>query len=220
MKESTRRVLDIVLWSSISNIVVLGAFLVGWNFDAIRASVADRAAVSGAQAHPPGAAKHELGDNELFTTGPQRQLKGELQLTAVAVQKDADASPPADEAAAEMSGEDVVEAGFAAVETGPEAEQAQSMSPVLRMDRRIGKLEIGNFETVSLTGDSSQCLEMGYTMLGDAGAPESSLEVLVRSKLITMARICATNGAVIISCRSNQVTISPRRLKPNERCAG
>lgn len=222
MSGSTRRVFDIVLWSSLSNLVLLGAFFVGWNFDEIRASLAHHLQADAALAQPK-AAKPERGDNELFTTGPQRQLKGELQLTAVAVQKEErpSAEPVEEpEAADVMTGEDVVEAGFAAAETGPEAEQAQGMSPVLRMDRRIGKLEIGNFETVSMTGDSTQCLEMGYTMLGDAGAPDSSLEVLVKSKPVTMARICATNGAVIITCRANQVTISPRRLKPNESCPG
>ena len=227
MKGSTRRILDIVLWSSLSNLVLLGAFFVGWNFDEIRASLAGQlsgpVAVNRAEAHPLGPAGPERGDNELFTNGPQRQLKGELQLTAIALQKEDTAAAAAaaaaePEAADAMGVEDVPEAELTAIETGPEA--GQGMSPVLRMDRRIGKLEIGNFETVSLTGDSVQCLEMGYSMLGDAGAPESSLQVLARSKLITMARICATNGAVIITCRSNQVTISPRRLKPNESCSG
>jgi len=228
MTGSTRRVLDIVLWSSLSNMLLLGAFFVGWNFEEIRTSVAQQISlalpVTSAQAGALTPATGPRGDNELFTEGPQRQLKGELRVTAVALRKE-DGAEPEGNAAPEPefdveSGAEVPQADVAAYETGQEGQEAQGMSPVLRRDRRSGKLEIGNFETVSLAGDASQCLQMGYTMLEDAGAPQSSLEVLAKSRSITMARICAVNGAVIITCRSNQLTVSPRRLKPNESCTG
>ena len=228
MTASTRRVLDIVLWSSLSNMVLLGAFFVGWNFEKIRTSVTQHIAgalpVATAQAGALTPVTGPRGDNELFTEGPQRQLKGELRVTAVAVRME-DGAEPEGNAASEpefdvASGAEVPQADVAAFETGPEGQEAQGMSPVLRRDRRSGKLEIGNFETVSLVGDASQCLQMGYTMLEDTGAPQSSLEVLAKSRSITMARICAVNGAVIITCRSNQLTVSPRRLKPNETCSG
>lgn len=229
MNGSTRRVLDIVLWSSLSNMVLLGVFFVGWNFEEIRTSVAAQISgalpVASAQAGPVALSKEARGDGETFTEGPQRQLKGELRLTAVAVRnenppdlRDTVAEEP--DAPAATVVEDVPETDFAAFEAGPEGQEAQGMSPVLRRERRSGRLEIGNFETVSLEGDSGQCLQMGYTMLDDAGAPQGSLEILAQSRSITMARICAVNGAVIITCRSNQMTISPRRLKPNESCGG
>ena len=45
-------------------------------------------------------------------------------------------------------------------------------------------------------------------------------KVLADSDAITVARICAANGSLVVTCRMDQITISPRRLKPNETCTG
>lgn len=212
MTEPSRRIFDIVLWSSLSNLVLLAAFLIGWNFAEIKASLRHLKPLEAKAGEAQAASPSDRGDNELFTRGPQRQLKGELQLTAVSATPEAraeeDTAPP----------ETPQDEGQLA-EVGPEGVNAQSMSPLLRQGSG-GRLEIGNFSTVSMSGETSQCLDIGYGLLDDASAPHGALQVLAESDAITMARICAANGTVILTCRGGGVTISPRRPRPDDRCTG
>jgi hypothetical protein len=160
------------------------------------------------------------GDIQLTSMYPQRQFKESVKpMSGTLLEKSSEEGFYGEENSVtkEVAAE-VVDAELPPDIVGPEGTQAQSVSPVLRMNRKNGKLEIGNFDTVSLEGDSSQCLQMGYTLLGDANATQTELKVLAQNDVITMAQICASNGSVIITCRSDQVTISPRRLKPNESC--
>lgn len=231
----SRRFLDIVLWSSLTNLILIACFLAGWNFDAIKARfLPDRVAqaLSEGSVDPLAASRRELQDNELLTSGPQRQLKGSLQFTVISstppeepvdmapapaddVQSDAIAA--ADDAPAERDPGD----GAGDITVGPEDPAAQlSRSPVLRKAPKSGEVEIGSFTTVSLPGASAECLDTAYGLLDDAGASRDKLKVLAESKLITVARICASNGSLVVTCRSDQITISPRRLKPNESCTG
>lgn len=219
------RIRDIVVWSALTNLVLLGVFLAGWNFNQIRQSLAPRAeasrAVPAKRADPLAISRHERADNELLTHGPQRQLKGSLQLTLV----------PASAAAGEGTAEEMASAADAPAEqdqgdggditVGPEDPAAALVrNPVLRRGKARGQVEIGSFTTVSLPGEAGDCLETAYGLLEDAGAPRSRLEVLAESAAITVARICASNGSLVVTCRLGQVTISPRRPKPNEACAG
>jgi len=220
---SARRIFEIVMWSSISNLVLLGCFIAGWNNEVIRSALGmgpPRLSVAQLAVNPVMLSGHGRGDNELSTLGPQRQLKGALQITVV---EQAAAETPQEAAdVAEAPLEDITSAGegdFGEDEVGPEGRGAQSMRPVLRAGQKGGDLEIGNFETVSLEGDATECLAVGYELLSDVGAANSQLEVLASTSSIVMARICAINGSVVITCRSDQITISPRRLKPNETCA-
>lgn len=231
----SRRFLDIVLWSSLTNLVLLACFFAGWNFDAIKARfLPDRVAqvLSGASEDPLAASRRELQDNELLTSGPQRQLKGSLQFTVIsstppeepveiasapASDVQTDAFAVADDAPAEQDQGD----GAGDMTVGPEDPAAQlSRSPVLHKGQKSGEVEIGSFTTVSLPGSSAECLDTAYGLLDDAGASREKLKVLAESKLITVARICASNGSLVVTCRSDQITISPRRLKPNESCTG
>ena len=218
MMTRVRRILDIVVWSSVTNLLLLGCFTVGWNFDEIRHHFARKpassVAMSGKTTDPLSVSRYERRDNELLTKGPQRQLKGPLQITMVP------ASVPASQAevASDTGAEPEDAQGDGAGEGyGPE-DPSRVRSPVLRKDAKSGNLEIGNFATVSMNGSSADCLDMAYGLLQDAGAPRDRLKVLAESKAIVLARICAANGSLILTCRMDQITLSPRRLKPNESC--
>lgn len=211
MRDSPRRIFDIVLWSSLSNLVLLSAFLIGWNFAEIKATLRQLKPLESKAGAAQAAARSDRGDNELFTRGPQRQLKGELQLTAVSATPDA----PVAATVAEKSPDE----GQQLAELGPEGVNTQSMSPLLRRASG-GSVEIGNFSTVSMNGEISECLDIGYGLLDDAGAPRGALKVLAESDAITMARICAANGTIVLTCRGGGVTISPRRPRPDDRCTG
>ena len=223
-----RRILDIVLWSSLTNIVLLGCFVVGWNFDVIKGRfmgvhTASAAVAAGKSDDPLALSRYELQDNELLTHGPQRQLKGPLQITLVpSSAPSAEVAQPAAVAAADAAtpGQEQGD-GSGDIVVGPEDPSAQrSKNPVLRKGDKAGDVEIGSFETVSLPGSSSECLDTAYGLLDDVGAPRDKLKVLAESKAITVARICAGNGSLVVTCRLDQITISPRRLKPNETCTG
>lgn len=229
-----RRVFDIVLWSSLTNLTLLACFIAGWNFEQIKGYLPIEqaaAAVAPEPADPLAASRRELQDNEVLTLGPQRQLKGPLQFTSVPT-TEAPAAPAPAEASVDAGAGQITAADATAVEpdqgdgsgdvtVGPEDPAAQlSRSPVLRKGQKSGDVQIGNFATVSIPGPSSECLDTAYGLLEDAGAARDRLKVLAETKLITVARICAENGSLVVTCRSDQITISPRRLKPNETCTG
>lgn len=222
-----RRILDIVLWSSITNVVLLTCFVAGWNFDAIKGYVSSDMAIAGmagdADAARP-AVRPELQDNELLTHGLQRQLKGPLQFTLVpsSAPEVPDEAPAVELAAAEPEVPEQDQGdGMGEMTVGPEDPAAGlTRNPVLRKAQNKGDVEIGSFTTVSLPGSTGECLETAYTLLEDAGASRDKLKVLAESSAITVARICAANGSLVVTCRMDQITISPRRLKPNESCTG
>jgi len=222
-----RRILDIVMWSSITNVALLACFVAGWNYDAIKSfATGAPAMVSAATGHdvPPANARPELQDNELLTRGLQRQLKGSLQFTLVqsSAPESADEAQPVELAAAEPDTPEQDQGdGTGEMTVGPEDPAAELVrSPVLRKSAIKGNVEIGSFTTVSLPGSSGECLETAYGLLDDAGASRDKLRVLAESPAITIARICAANGSLVVTCRMDQITISPRRLKPNESCTG
>lgn len=230
-----RRVMDIVFWSSITNLVLLTCFIAGWNFDQIKSYLPLEQVALGIAPDvddPLAASRRQLQDNELLTQGPQRQLKGPLQFTLVQstpsetpTDASGDTSIEADSSAVASldapSGEQDQGDGTGEMTVGPEDPAAQlSRSPVLRKGQKSGEIEIGSFTTVSLPGSSSECLDTAYGLLEDAGATRDKLKVLAETKMITVARICAGNGSLVVTCRSDQITISPRRLKPNESCTG
>jgi hypothetical protein len=229
----SRRIIDIVLWSSITNLILLGVFAAGWNFEEIRIYALHRMKPAMAMAaladDAPIVLRPELHDNELLTNGPQRQLKGPLQITLVpstpAPEDTVEATPasaPVDVAAADATGQELDQGdGTGEITVGPEDPTAQlTKSPVLHKGQKNGDVAIGSFNTVSLPGNSTDCLDTAYGLLEDAGASRDKLKVLAESKMITVARICADNGSVVVTCRLDQITLSPRRLKPNETCTG
>ena len=102
--------------------------------------------------------------------------------------------------------------------TGQGIAAGQPASPILQKDFQTGRLTIGSFKAVALRGRPSECIDFGRSMLKDVGAPREGLAVVTSSNEITIAKICAENGSIVISCRGNQVTVSPRRLRPDDKC--
>lgn len=94
-----------------------------------------------------------------------------------------------------------------------------AVRPVLMRDRRTRKLVVGNFTTRSFEGDQGMCFELSRKMAEDVGAPEESIEVLADTDSLTMLRFCAVNGSIVMNCRNGQVTISPRRSRPDDGCS-
>ncbi len=223
-RSRARGILDIVLWSALTNVILLSCFAVGWNLKQISSTFAPKpaavAAVSGKTSDPLAVSRYERQDNELLTRGPQRQLKGPLQLTLVASAATGEpAAEPDGALASDMAGQDQGD-GTGEMTVGPEDPAAMVRSPLLRKGSKSGEVVIGSFSTVSMPGSSMSCLDTAYGLLEDAGARRDKLTVLAESPAITVARICASNGSLVVTCRLDQITISPRRLKPNESCAG
>jgi hypothetical protein len=123
----------------------------------------------------------------------------------------ADASTPADAANEDAAAEPAALQDAADSQTG----RTVAASPILRLTP-AGQIEIGNFKTLNL--DSGSCLDLGYALLNDLGAPRSALQIVGQSQQITIGRICASNGSVVISCRAGQTTFSPRRPRPDDSC--
>ena len=101
----------------------------------------------------------------------------------------------------------------------PAVSDSSVLSPLLR---RIGSgsadFEISRFGTVQIVGTAKECLEMGYSIVGSVKAPKEAFEVLISQSMITIGKICAANGSVLVTCRSNRISISPRRARPDDGC--
>lgn len=93
-----------------------------------------------------------------------------------------------------------------------------SVKPILAKNPRTGKLEIGNFRSLSLVGSAEDCLDFGHALLDDAMSSNDKLDIVTAVDEITIARICAINGSVIITCRAGQIAVSPRRSRPDDHC--
>ena len=132
--------------------------------------------------------------------------------TQEAAISDVDAESETDSASVEVAA-----ARFEGMSTADNV-QGMRVSPLLRTNKETGNREIGNFKSMSFSGDVAACLDMGTSMLGDVKITGEKLEVLTSSALITVAKICAANGTVILSCRNDQITISSRRSRPDDSC--
>lgn len=224
---------QIMLWSGISNCVLVACFVVGANYHALHDLAMPAKAVKPATSSSQvtrtddqlATARMLRQDNERLTKGVQSSLKVSLSLTRVPQSHFASS----DDGTAGANGESQFSDGpnqgeleSAAYDAVPTAEETQGLKvePILRRDPRTGQLHIGNFKSLSFVGDSEECLNMGYAMLGDAKMSNDALDVMASSDSITIAKICAKDGSVIISCRNNQITISPRRSRPDDKCAG
>jgi hypothetical protein len=110
----------------------------------------------------------------------------------------------------------------AAEYVGPETpvHTGKSKLPSLYFDWTTRKQVIGNFETRSFPGGYRACTEIAESMMRDGRATQDALYTLADTEAIKVMRICAANGAVIITCRNGRVTISPRRSRPDDDCNG
>lgn len=202
-----REVLRILYWCGLTNVVIVAAIAWGVGIAGIE-PIADRLSEQRADGRgdlPP----------FVFVTVAPGERKMTLPVTYAALSYRAQPETAAEDAGeTEMSREAV---SFAAPEA-IEGLEASSMAPVLQLNRQNGALEIGSFKSMSFPGGAAECVAIGRSMLEDTGSTSGKLEVLAASGPIEAARICAANGSVIISCRGGQITVSPRRARPDDKC--
>jgi len=206
-----RGILRILYWCGLSNLVLLAGVTWSWQ----NRPVATLTSISAARKDP--AALHDRGDLPpfVFVTVAPGERKMPLPVTVIARSGDAPPEAAAEELAVTDAESD--EVSFAAPEEIVDA-PAPNPSPVLQRNPASGVLEIGNFKAMSFAGSAAECETIGRSMLEDAGSAADTLEVLAASGQIAAARICAANGSIIITCRRGQVTVSPRRPRPDDKC--
>jgi hypothetical protein len=98
------------------------------------------------------------------------------------------------------------------------SKNSKRVMPSLYFDKAKGQRVIGNFQTRSFPGESETCSEIGAAMAKDASGSTDALQTLADTSAITVLRICAANGSVVLTCRAGQVTISPRQARPDDKC--
>jgi hypothetical protein len=145
--------------------------------------------------------------------------KGELQLT-IAVQSSSTEVAEEKINSQEQTGAPATEMETAADQTlsSLTSTENQAIAPILLKDPQTGKLLIGQFKSMTMDGDSDECLGMANSMLEDIGAETDLLDVMAASDSITIARICTANGNLVFTCRNNSIVISPRRSRPDDNC--
>ena len=219
------------MWVGISNALLVGAIYVGMNRETIRPLLnllEPRSASSVVVAADPlAAARSQRTNNELMLSLSQPVHKGALTMTRISLSgvsvvsessfatNAAEISEQAQEVLAPL--ENIADTADDAIASTEEV-GGEKTDPILRKDKDTGELEIGNFKPMSVTGRTGDCLNIGYSMLDDTGSSQDLLEVMMASDQITIARICASNGSVVLSCRNDQITVSPRRARPDDKC--
>ena len=206
----------VMMWVGLSNLMLVGLFVFGQGHLMTQAaalfSSQDRQSVIGRTPDPVAALRMFRRDSELITKERRTVHKDDLAMT-FAFYRSGSVLPYS----AEGSVSPVAQGSEADV-PAQEPTQGQKLAPVLRGLGANGQVEIGNFKSLSLAGTLADCLDFGYSMLSDAGSSKNRLEILTKSPQITISRICATNGSVVISCRGEQITVSPRRPRPDDEC--
>ena len=219
------------MWMGISNALLVSFIYVGMNPEAIRPLLnllePPRILSTAKVPDPLAAARLQRTNNELMLSVSRPVHKGALTMTRISLSgvsvvsessSDTNAAEIG-ESAQEVSAppENIADSADAAIASTEEV-GGQKTEPILRKDRNTGQLEIGNFKPMSVTGRTGDCLNIGYSMLDDTGSSKDLLEVMMASDQITIARICASNGSIVLSCRNDQITVSPRRARPDDKC--
>lgn len=206
-----RDVHRVLLWSGVFNLLLTTVFMGTLVYSEARLPDKSAAASPVDQSTDPVAQARPLrGDLETVTKRTARladQRKGSLAFTQISAMAAVTSSPS--DTPAKLSEEQDAKA--------PSAREPGA-SPVLRKSPATGKLEIANFSTMSFEGSSEECPEFAVSMLEFADTSPDLLEILASSDEITVARICAANGSVILTCRNEQITLSSRRARPNDGC--
>ena len=81
-----------------------------------------------------------------------------------------------------------------------------------------GRLKLNRFQTLTMDMPHSECRKFPDIFIADYDLPRGAIDVLADNMLIVQKRICADNGAVMVTCYQNNATISMRRAKPNDGC--
>ncbi|NNE22419.1 MAG: hypothetical protein HKN11_07385 [Rhizobiales bacterium] len=81
-----------------------------------------------------------------------------------------------------------------------------------------GRLKLNRFQTLTMDMPHSECRKFPDIFIIDYDMPRAAIDVLSDNMLIVQKRICAENGAVMVTCYQNNATISMRPAKPNDGC--
>jgi len=214
----------IILWSGISNSVLAALFIASANWPDIRHFI-DRLGKPPLTtivraADPLAMARLSKLDRQQQVQEIQSAAKVALEVRGSVILANSWPSGPANDAQAEGDGDYTSELQPASYETGgPETtENGLGTAPIIRRNPSTGKIEIGKFQSMTMEGSTGECLDIAQSLISDAGSSPDTLDVIAASDAITIAKICARNGSVIISCRNDQITISPRHSRPDDMC--
>lgn len=103
--------------------------------------------------------------------------------------------------------------------TNPELVRAASKLNILR-NPITGLVQIGEFSTFTIRSDQQKCETFREILLNKVDGNERSFNVIADTGFIYIARLCAQNGSVILSCRNGQMTLSTRKPRPDDKCSG
>lgn len=81
-----------------------------------------------------------------------------------------------------------------------------------------GRLKLNRFQTLTMDMPHSECRKFPDIFIADYDLPRGAIDVLADNMLIVQKRICADNGAVMVTCYQNNATVSMRPAKPNDGC--
>ena len=227
-----REIVLVLFWSGISNLFLISVFF--WYagvklFPDIGLGIKPNDFVALPSDHDPLAGARLMRSDFGLSLYPSLETKGRKQSLPLSVVPpslsgsswsavfSADRQVPKSDYVAEpdlQDGEDMTSM------TPVTTEEARGLhvAPILRKNESTGKLEIGSFKPVTFVGRTDECLIFGQSILGDVKVSPGLLNVLAQSDQITITKICASNGSVIMTCRNDQITISPRRPRPDDRC--
>jgi hypothetical protein len=195
------------LWSGLTNLVLLSVFFAAQHFDLKIFQAADPKG-------PTVASRLIISPANGTSTVVGIPPKDDFSTSTMTVAKTEPETETVDETTTEESTADLALAAGASVDDS----EALRISPILRKSPRSGKLEIGSFKSLSLVGSAEECLSFGDALIRDAGVKDEKVNVVTAASEITIARICAANGSVIITCRDGQIAVSPRKSRPDDQC--
>ena len=196
----------IILWSGLTNLVLLSVFLGAQHFDL--------PGLGPVRPQPSAGEKRMVINSAAVTSNLGMAPKGDFSTSTMIVAKTEPDAETLDEVATEESTADL------ALTAGASVDDSETLraAPILRKSPQDGKLEIGNFKSLSMVGSPGECLDFGDAMLRDAGVVGEKLDVVADADEITIVRICAANGSIIITCRGGQIAVSPRKARPDDQC--
>jgi hypothetical protein len=221
----------IVVWSGLTNLLLLSVFFAAQRFDVVsflavgpKIEKADDRSI--AKPNDPVFVRAEMGlmvpisgkpggEPQHVAVVPPLTPKGDFSMSTMVVAK----TEP--ESEAETVDEEATSTADLALAAGASVDDSEALrlKPILLQDPKTHKLEIGNFKSLSVVGSPQDCLDFGYSLLSGANTSNDKLDVMTAGDEITIARICAANGSVIITCRGGQIAVSPRRPRPDDHCS-
>ena len=166
-----REVGRIIFWSGMTNAVLAGLFVSTANWGRIESYVSgllmSRETIATRVHDPLAGSRMHRRNLEQGAGGVQSSAKGSLGFTRIPVSGtygEVQDGGTTEVSTADAESLDPVQDGVRSAEEV----QGMKVTPILRKDRKTGQLEIGNFKPATLSGDAAECLDMGYSMLGDA----------------------------------------------------